>query len=84
MISFLLALLCAFLVGLAVASGILLRFRLSGRGGRRGPTLDDAAVRSIIERGILVTDEDEPLDLDQIDEEERRFWSEKWDEPEEW
>lgn len=84
MISFLLALLCAFLVGLAVASGILLRFRLSGRGGRGVPTLDDAAVRSIIERGIIVTDEDEPLDLDQIDEEERRFWSEKWDEPEEW
>ncbi|HSM62255.1 MAG TPA: hypothetical protein VK849_15710, partial [Longimicrobiales bacterium] len=64
------------------ASGILLRFRLSGRGRRGVPTLDDAAVRSIIERGIIVTDEDEPLDLDQIDEEERRFWSEKWDEPE--
>ena len=25
-----------------------------------------------------------PDDLDDIDEQERRFWSESWDEPEEW
>lgn len=83
MLSFMLALVSAFLVGLTVASGILLRYRLSGR-GRRSPTVDDAAVRTILEKGVLVTDEDEPLDLESIDEEERRFWSEKWDEPEEW
>jgi len=83
MLSFTLALVSAFLVGLTVASGILLRYRLSGR-DRRTPTVDDAAVRAILETGVLVADEDEPLDLKSIDEEERRFWSEKWDEPEEW
>jgi len=78
-----LALVSAFLVGLTVASGILFRYRLSGRKPKT-PTVDDAAVRAILETGVLVTDEDEPLDLESIDEEERRFWSEKWDEPEEW
>jgi hypothetical protein len=46
--------------------------------------VDDDAVRSILERGVLVTEDDEPLDYDEIDEEERRFWSESWDEPDEW
>jgi hypothetical protein len=32
----------------------------------------------------LVTDEDAPLDWGEIDEEERRFWSERrWEEPDE-
>jgi len=84
MISFWFALLFAFLVGLMVAQGIQLRVRLRRRLRPRRPVVDDAAVRAILERGTLVTDEDEPLDYDEIDEEERRFWSESWDEPDEW
>jgi hypothetical protein len=47
------------------------------------PRLDDAAIDAIIETGELTVD-DEPLDLQEIDEREERFWSESWDEPEEW
>ncbi len=42
------------------------------------------AIDRIVETGQLVVDEEESLDLDDIDEEEDRFWSESWDEPEEW
>jgi hypothetical protein len=83
MISFTLALLAAFLVGLVVASGIQLRVRMRRRLRPRHPVVDDAAVRAIVERGVLVIDDDEPLDYNEIDEEERRFWSESWDEPDE-
>lgn len=84
-LSFPLAVFSAFLVGLAVASGIRLRVRLRKRLGRtRPPRVDDRALRTILDRGVLTTEEDEPLDYDEIDEEERRFWSEPWDEPEEW
>ena len=47
------------------------------------PRLDDAAIEAIIETGQLAVD-DEPLDLREIDEREERFWSESWDEPDEW
>lgn len=50
---------------------------------RRGePRVTDDVVRSI-ERGETVPGEEEPLDLDDIREEEKRFWDD-WDEPEEW
>ena len=42
---------------------------------------DMTAVDRIIEYGEIFIDEDDPLDLDGIDDEERRFWSESWDEP---
>lgn len=85
MLSFALALLSAFILGLALASGIKLRVRISRRLGGTRPVVDDDAVRSILERGVVVTEEDEPLDYDEIDEEERRFWSsDGWDEPDEW
>jgi hypothetical protein len=45
--------------------------------------VDDAAVRSIIDTGALGAEPDEPLDLGEIDDEEERFWSEAWEEPEE-
>lgn len=48
------------------------------------PTVDDAALLAILETGRLTIDEDDPLDLTEIDESEERFWSERWDEPEEW
>jgi len=84
LIPFALALFSAFLLGLALASAILARHKLRKhvRGGR-GPVVDDAAVRAILATGLLSVEDDERLDLDVIDEEERRFWSERWDEPEE-
>ena len=47
------------------------------------PVLDENAIQTILEIGEISTDEDEPLDLEEIDEEEARFWRESWDEPEE-
>ncbi len=69
---------------LVVVSAVLLRLRLRKRLGRRSPEVDDTAVRTILETGALEDGVPEPLDLDDIDEQERRFWSESWDEPEEW
>ena len=69
---------------LAFAAGISLRVRLREDVDEARPVVDDEAVRAILETGRLVTDEDDPLDQSEIDEEERRFWSENWDEPEEW
>ncbi|MBT6695526.1 MAG: hypothetical protein HOB12_07725 [Gemmatimonadales bacterium] len=46
--------------------------------------IDDAAVEEILRSGTVTTSEDEPLDLGDIDEEEQKFWSESWDEPDEW
>ena len=74
----------AALMALVFASGIAVRRRLSRRLRAEPPTVDDEALRQIIETGSLATSEDEPLDLEQIDQEERRFWSDSWDEPEEW
>lgn len=73
------------LTGLLVVCGIALRLRLRRRLGREsGPHVDDDAVRTILETGALEDNIAEPLDLDEIEEQERRFWSESWDEPEEW
>ena len=47
------------------------------------PVLDENAIQTILEIAEISTDEDEPLDLEEIDEEEERFWRESWDEPEE-
>ena len=47
------------------------------------PVLDENAIQTILEIGEISTDEDEPLDLEEIDEEEERFWRESWVEPEE-
>lgn len=69
---------------LLVAAGVRLRARLRRHSEARGPTVDDEALRRIVEEGRLVTDEDEPLDLGEIREEERRFWEdERWDEADE-
>jgi len=76
-----------FWVGLAVlafAAGVSLRVRLSDEIDSSRPVLDDAAVRAILDTGRLSIEDDEPLEAREIDEEERRFWSEDWDEPEEW
>lgn len=83
MLYFTIALLSAFLVGLVAASGLRLRGRLRRRLVRGVPVVDDGAVSQILEKGVLAVDEDEPLEQREIDDEERRFWSERWDEPEE-
>ncbi len=67
---------------LALAAGVVARWRIH-RVTRRedGPDVDEETVRRIEEEGRLETDEREPLDRNRIREEEDRFWSETWDEP---
>ena len=71
------------LSGLVVVGAVLIRLRLHDPPGGRGTALDDDAIRRIEETGRLHTREPEPLDQAEIDEAERRFWEEEWDEPEE-
>ena len=47
-------------------------------------TLTDDMIRQIEEEGRLHIDDSEPLDLDEIREQEEQFWEESWDEPDEW
>ena len=47
------------------------------------PRIDQDDIRRIEEKGSLLTDDPEPLDLEQIGREEDEFWNETWDEPEE-
>lgn len=67
---------------LVVAAGLVARWRIRSRTRSRGVDLTDDAVRRIEREGRLETEEREPLDRDRIQEEEDRFWSETWDEPE--
>lgn len=71
---------------LVVAAGLRLRKRLAkGSGPTVGPLIDDEAVGRIVEEGVLEDDDEEPLDHDEIGDEERRFWEEEeWDDAEEW
>ena len=68
---------------LAVTAGVSLRMRLRDRVGKSMPIVNDAAVEEILATGALITDEDSPLDIAQIDDEEHKFWSQTWDEPDE-
>ncbi|MEQ8330170.1 MAG: hypothetical protein RJQ04_10410 [Longimicrobiales bacterium] len=72
------------LLALLVAAGVSLRARLRRGMEQPAPRVDDDAIRAILSTGRLATDEDEPLDLREIDDEERRFWSESWEDPDEW
>lgn len=65
---------------LAVAAGVTLHVRRRDA-WVRVPVVDDVVVDQIIRTGQVFVEDDEPLDLDQIDDEEERFWSESWDEP---
>ncbi len=69
---------------LAVTAGVSLRMRLRDRVGKSMPIVNDAAVEEILATGALITDENSPLDIEQIDDEEHKFWSHTWDEPDEW
>lgn len=51
----------------------------------RVPRVDDAALRTILAGGSLPgAEEDEPIDPDEAARAEDEFWSEGWDEPEEY
>jgi len=69
---------------LVVAAAVRLHVRRRDLLASPLPQVDDAAIRAILETGELRTEEDEPLDLREIDQSEERFWSETWEEPEEW
>jgi hypothetical protein len=66
--------------GLAMLAGLrFLKLRADRANG--STRLTDDLIRRIEEEGSLELEEDEPLDLAQIDEEEARFWEEeRWDE----
>lgn len=53
------------------------RRALHERVGSDRPRVDEDAIRSIESTGRLVTADDGPLDLDEIEEEERRFWDDE-------
>jgi hypothetical protein len=65
---------------LVVAAGVTLHLRRRAA-YVRVPVVDDELIEQIIEQGQVLLDDDEPLDLETIDDEEERFWSESWDEP---
>ena len=72
------------LAAIAALAGVryLLRLR-SLRSAEAPPTVDDDAIRQILERGTLSIGPD-PLDLREIARAEEDFWAESWDEPEEY
>jgi len=72
------------LTALIVAAAVRLHIRSRELTASTVPRVDDAAIHTILETGSLTVEEDEPLNLGEIDESEERFWSESWDEPEEW
>ncbi len=72
------------IVFLAVVVGWLGRRRLRRHIGADRPRLGDDDVRRILREGRLEIELDEPLDPEEIEREEERFWSETWDEPEEY
>ena len=66
---------------LALAGGLIYRSRLERAVGR-GRALTDDMIRRIEEDGaVQFGDDDDPLDLRAIREEEERFLNETWDEP---
>ena len=78
-----------FWVGFGVGLGVMvisarvsLCLRRSRQVEEKTQILDDQAVDRIIRQGKISINED-VLDLKAIENEEERFWSENWDEPEE-
>lgn len=69
-------------VGVVLVVGWL-RIRGDLPSGSGVPSVDDEALRRILDDGRL--EADDPLDLERVEEEERRFWEEeRWDDAEEW
>lgn len=67
---------------LVLVAGVVVRWRIRRHTDRGDLEVTDDVVRQIERVGRVRTDEREPLDRDRIREEEDRFWSETWDEPE--
>lgn len=84
------------LAALVVAAGVSLHVRRKEAIASTVPVVDDEAVERILRTGELtavdadtldldlILEDGEPLDQEEIDDEEGRFWSESWDEPTEW
>ena len=68
---------------LATVACYSVRSRLRRRLRSPAVELDDEAIVRILEVGVFTTDEDEPLDLRHIRQEEETFWEETWDEADE-
>lgn len=67
---------------LVLAAGLRYRHRLHSRGE---PAIDDDAIRHIIGTGTLPRRaKDARTDMDEAKRAEEEFWSETWDEPEEY
>ena len=67
---------------IVISSRVRLCLRQSRKVEEKAQILDDQAVDRIIRQGKISINED-VLDLKAIEDEEERFWSENWDEPEE-
>ena len=65
---------------LGATAAIVMRRRIRDYIGGSGE-LDDDMIRRIEQDGVI--DLEEPLDLDEVRQEEERFWSETWDIPDE-
>ena len=73
------------LASLVVAAGVTIHVKRKIAIAAVRLTVDDGVIEQILETGVVVVDEEAPLDLKDIDDEEERFWSESWDEPtEDW
>lgn len=71
------------LAALVVAAWVTLHVRRMETIASTAPVVDDEVLGQILTKGEVWVEEDEPLDLEEIDDEEERFWSETWDEPSE-
>ena len=68
-----------------VVVGVQRRRRLREELDAVEPRIEDGDIERILSEGRLVKNDEPPLDLDEIAEEEERFWrSESWDAAEEW
>lgn len=68
---------------LAAVAWYSVRSRLRASMRSQTVEVDDEAIAQILEEGVLATDEDDPLDLEYIRQEEENFWKKTWDEAEE-
>ncbi len=72
------------LAALVVVGGLLFRGRLRRTVDGRDPMTDDPLLREILAESDADIPEDPPLDEDAIREAEDDFWSESWDQAEDW
>ena len=73
-----------FMAALVVVGGLLFRGRLRRRVDGRDPMTDDPLLREILGQGGAQGPDEPPLDEDAIREAEDEFWSQEWDQPEDW